>query len=682
MTIRNEARHTSMDMSTYLTAQVGKALQRYLTQEELTIEPEQLPIALNFSAQASFGDYSLPVMAWAGKQKLARPPLVIAEALATLLRATHDPAIAEITVTKPGYLNFRLNRAVVGRSIIERVMEEGEVFGQSTAGQGTKVIVEHTAINSNKAAHVGHLRNSCIGDTVVCMLRAQGYSVEAQNYIDDSGVQVADVVVGFTLMQQGKLQVPGGNSPVRDESFDYFCSRIYVAVGKAYEQDPDLLQLRKTVLHAIEHGDEPEAGPDYPAVAADLSHQIVQAHLKTMARLNISYDLLTWESAILGAGLWTHTFEMLRHHGLLTRPESGPAAGCWILPFGDEGGAEESQHMQDKILVRSDGTATYTAKDIAQHLWKFGLTDNPELGVQFHYIPWGTQHDGRLLSTMRVPTDTTEASREADPKRFGHAKRTINVIDVRQSYPQQVVRESLKRLGYEEQAENFKHIAYEVVTLSRATAARLGIDTSDGRNFYPMSGRKGIEIKADDLINEAVARMQETGENKRALSDETAAILAASAIRYFMVRFSLQQVIALDMDEALRANGDTGVYLQYAHARAHSILRKLNETGYAAPERLANLPEKLEQSEWELLRHIDAYPRGLADAAEQLAPNLLAAYAYDLASHFNDFYEHTAPVVRESDERIKAFRAHLVRATVQTLSNVLRVLGCVPLQEI
>ncbi len=685
------ADEAAQDMQAYLVELIRDAVTRYLAQEGLTIELDQLPINLGFSAQASFGDYSMPVMPWSGKNKLGRPPMLLAEALATLLRETHNPAIAEITVTRPGFLNFRLDHPTIGRSIIEQVLTKGPEFGESHVGQNTKVIVEHTAINSNKAAHVGHLRNSCIGDTVVRMLRSQGYNVEAQNYIDDSGVQVADVVVGFTLLQQGKLEVPGGNQPQPGESFDYFCSRVYVAVGKQYEADPGLLELRKTVLHAIEHGDEPESGPNYPAIAADLSHQIVQAHLKTMARLNITYNLLTWESAVLGVGLWHRTFEMLRQRGLLEQPESGPAAGCWILPFGDENDTEEqeqtreNERMQDKILVRSNGTATYTAKDIAQHLWKFGLTDDPAINVQFHYVPWGIQPDGQTLWSMRVPTDTTSTSQEGDPKSFGHAKRAINVIDIRQSYPQQVVRESLRRLGYVDQAENLTHIGYEVVTLSRSTAAGLGIDTSDGRNFYPMSGRKGIEIKADDLIDAAMQSMlarMDGDEEKHAQNKETAAILASSAIRYFMIRFGLQQVIALDMDEVLRPNGDTGVYLQYAYARASKILRRLKETGYEDPPRLESLPPTLEQSEWELLRHIDAYPRRLAESAAQMAPNTLAAYAFDLASHFSDFYEHTAPILREKDSALKAFRTKLVRATVQTMGNVLRVLGFIALEEI
>ncbi len=673
---------SATDIYQYLINLIKQATKTYLAQEQIYFDIEELPIDLRPSAQSSFGDYSMPVMPWAAKNKLGGKPLSIAESLAEVLREMHDPAIDEITVTKPGFLNFRLNRPAIGKAIIDRVLEEGADFGHNDVGTGTKVIVEHTAINSNKAAHVGHLRNSCLGDTVVRMLRSQGYNVEAENYIDDSGAQVADVVVGFMLLQEGILQLPEGNQRLPGESFDYFCSRIYVAVGLAYEAQPELLELRKTVVHAIEHGSEPESDPDYPVIAANLSRKIVQAHLATMARVNISFDLLTWESAILGAGLWKHVFEMLRERGLIEKPEIGPLAGCWVLPFGEgEVQTEEGDRTTNKVLVKQDGTATYTAKDIAIQLWKFGLTDDPQIGVQFQFVPWGLQQDGRMLWSMRPPQAEVSIKEEADPKRFGHARRAINVIDVRQSYPQQIVYESLRRLGFTEQADNSIHLAYEVVTLSAGTAARLGVDTSDGREFYAMSGRKGIEIKADDLINAAVARMQEV-ETKRELSYEAAAILAASAIRYFMIRFNLQQIIALDIDEVLRPNGDTGVYLQYAYARANSILRRLHDANYEEPEQLVVLPEQLEQSEWELLRHIDAFPRKLAETSAQLAPNMLASYAYDLAAHFSDFYEHTVPILKEMDQHVKAFRTMLVRATVQTMDNALRILGFVPLERI
>jgi arginyl-tRNA synthetase len=691
MTVISEAQYMSesaaKDFYDYLTALVKRAVATYLTREEIAFDIEKLPIDLRFSAQSSFGDYSMPAMGWS-KNKLGRPPLQIAEALTAILKDMQPAAIEEITATKPGFVNFRLNRAQVGRTIIERVLEAGPDFGLSESGVGTKVIVEHTNINSNKAAHVGHLRNSCIGDTVVRMLRSQGYQVEADNYIDDSGVQVADVVVGFTLLQQGKLHMPEGNEQQPGESFDYFCSRVYVAVGKVYEDKEaesgkEALDLRRAVLRAIEHGDEPASGPDYPLLAADISRQIVQAHLNTMARLNISYDLLTWESVLLHAGLWRKTFDMLRDRNLLEKPESGPAAGCWILPFGEgDTQTSEGDRSSDKILVRSDGTATYTAKDIAYQLWKFGLAD--EIGVDFSFVPWGIQRDGRKLWTMRMPNDETPVNEEANPRRFGHAKRVMNVIDVRQSYLQQVVYESLRRLGFVDQADNSQHLGYEVVTLSARTAESLGVDTSDKREFYPMSGRKGIEIKADDLINAATTRMLEVRrqDGKPEISQETAVALAASAIRYFMIRFSLQQIITLDIDEALRPNGDTGVYLQYAYARANSIQRRLQDAGHALPEHLEQLPAQLEQSEWELLRHIDAYPRQLADASEKTAPNMLASYAYELAAHFSDFYEHTPPIVKETDEVVKAFRVLLVQATAQTMSNVLRILGFEPQERI
>src|SRR5947209_6283849 len=277
MTIISEAEHmaesTPKDLHEYLTTFIKQAIVTYLAQEHIDFDADQLPIDLRFSAQASFGDYSMPIMKWIGKDKLNRPgnPLPIAEAFVTVLRSMQIPGIAEITATRPGFVNFRLHRPFMGKVIIERVSDAGADFGQNEVGIGTKVVIEHTNINSNKAAHVGHLRNSCIGDTVVRMLRSQGYQVEAQNYIDDSGVQVADVVMGFILLQQGELELPGGNEQLPGETFDYYCSRVYVAVGKAFdeaetvkESQPQKLaklrELRKTVLRAIEHGGEPEAG--------------------------------------------------------------------------------------------------------------------------------------------------------------------------------------------------------------------------------------------------------------------------------------------------------------------------------------------------------------------------------------------------------------------------------------
>jgi len=675
-----------VDLIERLTALLRVAAAGYIRDEGLAAEVEALPFDVRPVVQASFGDYGMQLMSWAAKNRLGRPPMQIAEGIAERLRGAQSAIVREVSVAKPGFLNISLDWPSVGREIIARVAAAGDGYGANRTQAGVKVVVEHTAINSNKAAHVGHLRNSCVGDTAARMLRSQGYQVEVQNYIDDTGVQVADVVVGQELLRRGELEVEGGQEQLPGESFDYYCSRVYVAVGKAYEQRPELTELRRSVLHSIEHGGAHEAGQlDYAKLAAELSTAIVHAHLMTMSRLNIYYNLLTWESAIVAAGLWRHTFEMLRDRGILRKPESGPAKGAWILPFGDgDGQSEAGDHTSDKILVKSDGTATYTGKDIATQLWKFGISDDPSIGVEFHFLPWGQQQNGDELWTMRAQVSANEAKKEAPAARFGHARRVVNVIDVRQSYPQQVVYESLRRLGYVEQAENSRHLAYEVVALSPAAAASLGIDTSDGRASYAMSGRKGIEIKADDLINLAIERLMAPREEggEPAMSRASAATLAASAIRYFMVRFDLQQIITLDVEQALRPNGDSGVYLQYAHARAQSILRRLGEAGYQAPATLTALPAKLEQSEWDLLRHIDAWPRALAEAAATLEPHRVAAYAFDLATRFNDFYDHTPPVLRESDASVKDYRAALVRATAQTLRNALTTLGMQPLDRL
>ncbi|HEX9035507.1 MAG TPA: arginine--tRNA ligase [Ktedonobacterales bacterium] len=675
------------DFIARLTALLQEATARYIRDEGLSISVDALPFDVRSTTQASFGDYSMPLMPWAAKTRVGRPPMVIAEALATRLRAMEQPAIRAVSVAPPGFINITMNRAQVGAQIIGQIHAAGDTFGHSTTGAGVKVVIEHTNINSNKAAHVGHLRNSCIGDTVARALRTQAYQVEVQNYIDDTGVQVADVVVGLTLLSRGELTIEGGPDQLPDESFDYYCSRVYVATGKAYEARPELLEMRRAVLHAIEAGSEaiPAGEPDFAAQAADLSTRIVRAHLGTMSRLNVYYDLLTWESAILHAGLWRNTFAMLRDSGVLRKPTSGPAKDCWILPFGDgDNETIEGDRTADKILVKSDGTATYTGKDIAYQLWKFGLSDDPRIGVRFHFIPWGAQANRQQLWTMRATVSAKEARKEAKPARFGHADRVVNVIDTRQSYPQQVVYESLRRLGYTEQADNSTHLAYEVVALSPAAAASLGVDISDGRASYAMSGRKGIEIKADDLINLAIERLMTAREEgpDGGMSRETAAALAASAIRYFMVRFDLQQIIVLDIDQALRSNGDSGVYLQYAHARSHSIQRRLAEEGYAIPNALDETPATLDQSEWDLLRHLDAWPRALAEAAALLEPHRIASYAFDLATRFSDFYDHTPPVLRETDPVAKAFRASLVRETGQVLRNALTTLGFVPLERL
>ncbi len=592
-------------------------------------------VVVERSARAEFGDWSTPA-ALGLARVLRRAPVAIAADLAAHLEAARVPRVGAWAVTPPGYLNAHLDDRTWAMAVLASAtdLETSGTVDLPEAAPG-KTLVEHTATNPNKAAHIGHLRNACIGDTVARVLRRTGRDVEVNNYIDDTGVQVADVVVGIREL---------GIEPLSGEPFDQYCSRVYIAVSARYETDTELLDRRRAVLREIEEG-----GNETAVFVKDLAQRIVNAHLATMRRFDIAYDLLTWESDIIALGFWRQAFELLRESGAIVLAGSGKLAGCWVMPADT---AEDDSDDDTKVLVKSDGIATYTAKDIAYQLWKFGL-----LGRDFNYAPW--EGDPHLVTTATTPQTG------APPAHFGHAQRVINVIDARQAYPQRVVQRALRRLHHEHEADNSIHLSYEVVALTPAAAAELGVEIEQGRESVALSGRRGIEVRADDLLDRAVARL---GANARDAS--TALVVAAGAVRYYLLKFSLNQIIAFDFDEALRVTGDTGVYLQYAHARAAGILRKVPDGDVPVA-----IPGELHPAERELLHSIEAYSLALTETAMALSPSLLTTYAFRLASAFSDFYEHTPAIVREEDQAVRQFRRGLVAATRATLADALNTLG-------
>lgn len=597
------------------------------------VEPSAVPEAGDYSSALAFRLAGL----------LHRSPREIAAEIAARVALMSLSHRREITVTGAGYINLRLDFALLTPAVIRRALDWGAVVSADPEA-GPKVVVEHTATNPNKAAHVGHLRNACIGDTVARLLRARGNSVEVQNYIDDTGVQVADVLVGIRNL---------GLSPADGESFDRFCSRAYVEVCRRYEQDPALAELRVQTLRQIE-GREGEVAKE----AKELAGKIVDAHLQTMSRVGVTYDLLTWESDIIERGFLGHALDWMREAKVIQQPMEGPFQGCWVLPL-EEGGEEVELGEGDaKVLVKSDGIATYTSKDIAYHLWKFGV-----LGLDFDYRLWSPQGPATTTSDPELA--------QLAPDRFGRAARVVNVIDQRQSAPQRVVKEALRRLGFDAQAQALHHLAYEVVALSPRAASALGIDTSEGKAMYALSGRLGIDVGADDLLDEAERQVQ-----SKARDQATAARLAASAVRYYLLRFGLNSIINFDFGEALRTSGDTGVYLQYAHARACGILAKVDPL--PVPEHAAEL-SPVEQS---LVKLLERFPRTVADATEGLSPSTLAAYTFSLATAFNDFYEHSDRLYRVADPELRGLRRGLVDATRATLARSLELLGLTPLARI
>jgi arginyl-tRNA synthetase len=558
-------------------------------------------------------------------------------------------------------------------------------------------MVEHTSINPNKAAHIGHVRNSVIGDTFVNILRAAGNRVEVQNYIENTGVQVADVVIGFIYIEQLTLDhiKELDRSLPAERPFDFYCWDLYTRVGLFYrdgniegEQNPEKLKLRADVLHAIESGNNPTAElADYVAT------RNVECILDTMERLGIRYDLLARESEILHLHFWERAFQLMKERGALHFSSEGRTKGCWVMPFESHTGTDE--HESDKIIVRSNGTVTYTGKDIAYQLWKLG-----QLGLDFNYKPFRSYSDGH--ATWVTTTDANAGTHPEVPRpNFGGGAIVYNVIDSRQSYPQEIVKRGVASIVPELGQEASVHLSYEMVALSPAACDELGIDLTEEdrlRPYIEMSGRKGLGVKADDLISRLEAdALAEVKTRHPDLSEdeqrETAHAIAVGALRYFLLKFTRNSVIAFDFKEALSFEGETGPYCQYAAVRANSIFRKLAERappvakqdaagGSAYMRTWAGTTDdvnKLLSGEvgddiWSLFMLAARLEEANAQAATSAEPAFLAKYAFNLAKAFNLFY-HRHRIIAEENPGKRGLMVLVAEYTRRQLTAALATLG-------
>lgn len=640
-------------------------------------EDAAVTIAIETPPNRALGDLGTPV-AFDLARRLRKAPRAIAQDLASRMGAV--PGIARVEAAPNGYLNVFLDRPVFLRT---RLGLEGAL--PVPPPRTDKTIVEHTAINPNKAAHIGHLRNSALGDTLVRVLRFRGTPVEVQNYIDDTGVQVADVVVGFQELERKDLAAVRALADTT--RFDYLCWDLYARVTEWYEEDKTRLEVRAAVLHAIEHGDEPAA-----SLGAFIADRIVRCHLRTMARLNIDYELLTWEGDILRLKFWARAFEVLKEQGAVFLQTEGRLAGCWVMAIDEDApaGAEveapdEDAEQREKVIVRSNGTVTYVGKDMAYQFWKSGI-----LGRDFHYRRFATRMDGGVLWA----TTSDPAHAVADHPPFGGAAATYNVIDVRQSYLQKLLKQALIAVGHPAEAERLTHFSYEMVALSHATARELGFAPAPGsegasRPFVEVSGRKGLGVKADDLIDRVIDKAAAEVERRQPELPEAerrriAESIGIAAVRYFLVKYSRTKVIAFDIDEALSFEGESGPYLQYAVVRANNIFQKLQDReGVSEAQLLADLagtpPDALNGADgdhelWALVLEASR----LDDIVEQVVRSLefavLAKYGFGLAQMFNAFY-HKAPILNEERPDVRRWRAAAVAYFRQQLSRVLDLMG-------
>lgn len=632
-----------------LTEAVRDFLQQHYNIELPAIAVEQPP-------KVEFGEYALPLSFELAK-RLRKPPRKIAEDIASGLGAI--PGFDNLEVAGAGYINARLNRTQVAAELMK-----GEPELQ--VGAKGKLLVEHSSINPNKAAHIGHLRNAVLGDTFVRLLRAAGHPVDVQNYVDNTGVQVADVVVGFRELEHKSnsdveaLIVSGGR-------FDYICWDVYARVSQWYEKDARNQKKRAEALHAIEQG-----GNEIAQLADMISTAVLRRHLETMQRLSIKYDFLPRESEILRLHFWDLAFQQLKDKGVIYREMQGKKVGCWVMK---RPGSSQPQDEDDtKVIVRSNGTVVYEGKDIAYHLWKFGL-----LGRDFGYSRFYRYRDQH-----EVWISTTDG--EPDHPHFGGVCAIYNVIDTRQAEAQNAVIEALRGLGYTEAADHYTHFSYEMVALTPRCAVQLGYPISEddmGKPFIEVSGRRGFGVKADDLIDTLIASAQKEvdvrhPELREAERRSIAEQIAIGALRYFMLKFTKNSVIAFDFKEALSFEGETGPYAQYAVVRATNIFRKAGlsaEDVLKAPEDYGAYLEGDTGTEiWDLWLTASKTSYVIEQCIATTEPAHAAKHAFQLAQLFNNFY-HRHRVLTEVDEKRKRFLLATTAVVRRELIRVLVLMG-------
>jgi len=635
--------------------------------DKFGVELEQVPAEV--PPRTELGDLAFPVafeLAKRIKQATGekRNPRAIAEELRRELESTEE--VARVEVAGAGYLNLFFDRARMLSRLAESPAVEVGVAEESAADERPKRMVEHTSVNPNKAAHIGHLRNSVIGDTFVRILRAAGELTEVHNYIDNTGVQVADVVVGFVHLERMTLEdVRALDASLKEDyPFDYYCWDLYARVGLFYrggdpdsKEDPERLKLRVETLHALEEGDNPTA-----ALADYVATRIVNCHLDTMSRLGIKYDLLPRESEVLHF-LWSHAFERMKASGAIRFEAEGRNKGCWVMPMETHESSDE--HEADKVIVRSNGTVTYTGKDIAYQLWKLGQVE-----LDFYFKPFRT--DSEAHTVWMTTSNAGEASPSAP--HFGDGATVYNVIDSRQSYPQEVVKRGVAAVAPQVGEGASVHLSYEMVALSPAAAEELGLELSTderSRTFVEMSGRRGLGVKADDLIDRLEENeYREVEERHPSLSEErkreVAHTLAVSALRYFLLKWTRNSVIVFDFKEAQTTTGESGPYCLYAAVRANSIFRKLQTGELEGARRLVSSADtdtsaritqvfegELGGELWALTTLAGRLAEVLAQAASAAEPSHLARYAFSLAQSFNTVYNRRENRVLEEKDAVR-----------------------------
>ncbi|MFC2163521.1 arginine--tRNA ligase [Acidobacteriota bacterium] len=620
-------------------------------------------IDLSSTPNIKMGDLALAFPFQLAK-KIKRNPRELAQEIIPLLSPL--PGVNNIVVAGRGFINLFLDREVFFQTEIQSLGRT------DLSPEEEKIIIEHTNINPNKAAHIGHLRNACLGDTLGLCYKHKGENIEIQNYIDDTGVQVVDVVFGFMDIEKKTLE----DIQAIEGKFDYYCWDLYTMVSSYLETHPEAQTRRSEILKHIEEGINPEA-----EIGKHVSHRIIHAHLQTMRRLGISYDILPCESTILAMKFWDRALSLLKDKKAIYYVEEGDNKGCWVMKL-------ETEADREKIIIRSDGTVTYVGKDIAYQLWKFGLLES-----DFYYEAFEKEAEKTIWITTATPSNDTPS--------FGSGSLVYNVIDTRQSYLQQIVVQGLRSLHFDKQADKSIHYSYEMVALSPKSMNELNLEIAEedkDRDFLEVSGRKGLGVKADDLLDmlEEKALTEVEKRNPEFSPDQKIDIankIAIGALRYFMLKYARNSVIVFDFEDALSFEGETGPYLQYTCVRINSIFRKLEKReGTGDEDVLSLLKEKISLSPlhdqesdqelmdfWEIVLYASQLDGEILHTIRSLETSHLAKFAFNLCQKFNAYY-HKYSILSEKDASVKNIRILTIYYIREVLKQALALMG-IPLPE-
>lgn len=610
-------------------------IKQYITQICDALNYPQTKFEVSEAAKPEFGDISCNV-AFLLAKLVKKKPFDIAKSISDKYNKKSTNFVKQATAHQSGYVNFFVNYLEFNKSTISASREKN--YGSVNVGKNTKIVVEHTSVNPNKALHIGHVRNIIVGDTISRILEKAKYYVRVLNYVDDSGLQVADIIVGFKYCGFSV-------EPPKDQKFDHYCGDIvYVNTTSKYETDPKLAEHRTTILKEIEEGVSETA-----KFANEITRRVLAEQLRTCWRIGASYDCLNFESQIVHSNLWSDVFERMKNMGIIELEKGGKNDGCWVI---------KSETDEDKVLVRSNGTATYIAKDIPYAAWKLGILEDP-----FYYKKYAEQYNGKILWE-------TVLDKNVNTKMDFTGEQVITVIDSRQSRLQKIITKIMS--NFKSKENSYVHLGYEAVALSAETAKTLDVET-EGKQIQ-MSGRKGVYVNADYVLDILAVKTYEEAKKRNPELDEINLVkigeqVAVGALRYAMIKQDLDKMITFDMTESLSLEGDTGPYIQYAHARATRILEKAG-----AEPRFDNISNLTTEYEINLIKTIGKFDLVVEDAAKNFSPKVIARYCYDLAVSFNAFYEHVKVLTADNASLVNA-RLCLVYCFKETLAKALDIVG-------